>query len=127
MEDKRSKTKTKNNGQVYTPDFLVSNILDYVGYTDGNILQKHVIDNSCGDGAFLCCIVDRYCKDYITRNESIYGLKEDLERYIHGIEIDTIAYDKCLVNLDTIISKFGVQGVKWNVLNCNALSVTIFD
>lgn len=38
MEDKRSKTKTKNNGQVYTPDFLVSNILDYVGYTDGNIL-----------------------------------------------------------------------------------------
>lgn len=118
---------TKNNGQVYTPDFLVSNILDYVGYTDGNILQKHVIDNSCGDGAFLCCIVDRYCKDYITRNESIYGLKEDLERYIHGIEIDTIAYDKCLVNLDTIISKFGVKGVKWNILNCNALSVSIFD
>ena len=127
MEDKRSKTKTKNNGQVYTPDFLVSNISDYVGYTDGNILQKHVIDNSCGDGAFLCCIVDRYCKDYITRNESIYGLKEDLERYIHGIEIDTIAYDKCLVNLDTIISKFGVQGVKWNVLNCNALSVSTFN
>lgn len=127
MEDKRSKTKTKNNGQVYTPDFLVSNILDYVGYTDGNILQKHVIDNSCGDGAFLCCIVDRYCKDYITRNESIYGLKEDLERYIHGIEIDTIAYDKCLVNLDTIVLKFGVKGVKWNILNCNALSVTTFN
>lgn len=127
MEDKRSKTKTKNNGQVYTPDFLVSNILDYVGYTDGNILQKHVIDNSCGDGAFLCCIVDRYCKDYITRNESIYGLKEDLERYIHGIEIDTIAYDKCLVNLDTIVLKFGVQGVKWNILNCNALSVSTFN
>lgn len=117
----------KNSGQVFTPDFLVSNILDYVGYTEGNILQKHVIDNSCGDGAFLCCIVDRYCKDYITQNESILGLKDDLEKYIHGIEIDTIAYDKCLVNLDTIVSKFGIQGVKWNILNCNALSVSVFD
>lgn len=117
----------KNSGQVFTPDFLVSNILDYVGYTDGNILQKHVIDNSFGDGAFLCCIVDRYCKDYITQNESILGLKDDLEKYIHGIEIDTIAYDKCLVNLDTIVSMFGIQDVKWNILNCNALSVSVFD
>lgn len=117
----------KNSGQVFTPDFLVSNILDYVGYTEGNILQKHVIDNSCGDGAFLCDIVDRYCKDYITQNESILGLKDDLEKYIHGIEIDTIAYDKCLVNLDTIVSKFGIQDVKWNILNCNALSVSVFD
>lgn len=117
----------KNSGQVFTPDFLVSNILDYVGYTEGNILQKHVIDNSCGDGAFLCCIVDRYCKDYITQNESILGLKDDLEKYIHGIELDTIAYDKCLVNLDTIVSRFGIQGVKWNILNCNALSVSVFD
>ena len=117
----------KNSGQVFTPDFLVSNILDYVGYTEGNILQKHVIDNSCGDGAFLCCIVDRYCKDYIAQNESILGLKEDLERYIHGIEIDTVAYNDCILNLDTVISKFGVQGVKWNILNCNALSVSAFD
>lgn len=118
---------TKNNGQVYTPDFLVSNILDYVGYTDGNILQKHIIDNSCGDGAFLCNIVDRYCKDYIGQNKSILGLKDDLEKSIHGIEIDTVAYNNCILNLDTVISKFGVQGVKWNVLNCNALSVSVFD
>lgn len=106
---------------------MVSNILDYVGYTDGNILQKHVIDNSCGDGAFLCDIVDRYCKDYIAQNESILGLKDDLEKYIHGIEIDTVAYNDCILNLDTVISKFGVQGVKWNVLNCNALSISVFD
>ena len=105
----------------------MSNILDYVGYTDGNILQKHIIDNSCGDGAFLCNIVDRYCKDYIGQNKSILGLKDDLEKYIHGIEIDTVAYNNCILNLDTVISKFGVQGVKWNVLNCNALSVSVFD
>lgn len=117
----------KNSGQVFTPDFLVSNILDYVGYTEGNILQKHVIDNSCGDGAFLCCIVDRYCKDYIGQNKSILGLKDDLEKYIHGIEIDTVAYNDCILNLDTVISKFGIQDVKWNILNCNALSVSVFD
>ena len=118
---------TKNNGQVYTPDFLVSNILDYVGYTEGNILQKHVIDNSCGNGAFLCDIVDRYCKDYIAQHEEILGLKDDLEKYIHGIEIDIVAYNNCILNLDAVISKFGVQGVKWNVLNCNDLSVSVFN
>lgn len=75
MEDKRSKTKTKNNGQVYTPDFLVSNILDYVGYTDGNILQKHVIDNSCGDGAFLCCIVIGIVKIILLEMNQYMALK----------------------------------------------------
>ena len=23
--------------------------------------KKHIIDNSCGDGAFLCEIIKRYC------------------------------------------------------------------
>ena len=29
--------------------------------------------------------------------------------------------------MDTIVLKFGVKGVKWNILNCNALSVTTFN
>ena len=78
----------KHSGQVFTPDFLVAVILDNVGYVGGNILHKHIIDNSCGDGAFLCEITNRYCKDYIAHNGSIQGLKEELEKYIHGIELD---------------------------------------
>ena len=45
--------KIKEQGKVYTPDYIVKNILNLAGYKGNNILQKHVIDNSCGDGAFL--------------------------------------------------------------------------
>lgn len=55
----------KHSGQVFTPAFLVKNILDICHYTGTDILQKHIIDNSCGDGAFLCEIVERYCSAYI--------------------------------------------------------------
>ena len=51
----------KHSGQVFTPGFLVRNMLDYAGYVCGNILEKHIIDNSCGAGAFLCEAVARYC------------------------------------------------------------------
>lgn len=117
----------KHSGQVFTPDFLVAVILDNVGYVGGNILHKHIIDNSCGDGAFLCEITNRYCKDYIAHNGSIQGLKEELEKYIHGIELDPVAFENCLFNLDVIASDFGIEEVKWDVLNTNALSVVKFN
>lgn len=127
MTDNNSNRMVKHSGQVFTPDFLVISILDYAGYTQGNILQKHVIDNSCGDGAFLCEITNRYCCDFIALHDSTNGLKEELEQYIHGIELDPIAYENCLYNLTTIASEHGVEDVKWNVLNTSALSVTQYN
>ena len=50
----------KKNGEVFTPNFLVEIILDSINYNNSNILKKHIIDNSCGQGAFLCQIVKRY-------------------------------------------------------------------
>lgn len=46
-------TASKSNGRIYTPDYIVDNILDLSGYTQDNVIRKHVIDNSCGDGATL--------------------------------------------------------------------------
>ena len=48
---------TKRNGQVFTPRYIVEMMLDFCGYKDTNILCKHLMDNSCGDGAFLCSSV----------------------------------------------------------------------
>lgn len=127
MINNNSNRMIKHSGQVFTPDFLVSTILDYVGYVDGNILQKHVIDNSCGDGAFLCEITNRYCKDYIAQNGSVRGLKDELEKYIHGIELDPVAYENCLFNLGTIMSEYGIDKVEWNILNSNALLIGEFN
>ena len=54
-----------HNEQIFTPQYIVEDILDRVGYyiignNTSNIRKKHIIDNSCGNGAFLNVIVERY-------------------------------------------------------------------
>lgn len=127
MTDNNSNRMVKHSGQVFTPDFLVVSILDYAEYTKGNIIKKHVIDNSCGDGAFLCAIVSRYCEEFIAIHGTIIGLKYELEHYIHGIELDSIAYENCLYNLNIITSEYGLESVKWDIMNTSALSVTKYN
>lgn len=117
----------KHSGQVFTPAFLVKNILDICHYTGTDILQKHIIDNSCGDGAFLCEIVERYCSAYIQTGSDICMLKSHLEQYIHGIELEQEAYENCLYNLNLVTRKYQINNVQWDVLHQDALSVMCFD
>ena len=52
-----------HNEQVFTPHNIVELMLNHIGYIpSNNILDKYIIDNSCGNGAFLCEIADRYIK-----------------------------------------------------------------
>ena len=120
-------TSTKSNGRIYTPDYIVDNILDLSGYTQHNIIQKHVIDNSCGDGAFLLKIVERYCKQAIIEKYNLIQLKSDLETYIHGIEIDSIECQKCIENVSALTKQFGVENVNWDIKCENTLVVNRFD
>jgi adenine-specific DNA-methyltransferase len=53
-------SKSKNLGQVNTPDWIVKKILDMSGYSGKSILDKYIMEPSCGDGAFLIEIVKRY-------------------------------------------------------------------
>ena len=85
----------KQHGRVYTPDYLVKVILDFGGYDKPTILKKHVIDNSCGDGAFLTEIVRRYCAFFLTQKLDLSKLKHELETYIHGIELDAVESPFC--------------------------------
>ncbi|MCD7714081.1 MAG: N-6 DNA methylase [Prevotella sp.] len=117
----------KHSGQVFTPPFLVRNILDLAEYKDERILGKHVIDNSCGDGAFLCEVADRYCSNYIEKHQTADGLKGELERYIHGIELDRAAWANCRYNLSRLAEGYGLYDVEWDVMNANALRVSKYD
>ncbi|MDR0957420.1 MAG: N-6 DNA methylase [Candidatus Nomurabacteria bacterium] len=114
--------KIKHNGEIFTPSYLVKNMLDFVGYVD-DIEQKHIIDNSCGEGAFLIEIVDRYCRNSTNKKY----LKQDLEKYIHGIELDKNNALKCLENLDKIAEKYGLKNVKWDIKNRNTLEVSEYN
>ena len=117
----------KQHGRVYTPDYLVKVILDFGGYNKPAILKKHVIDNSCGDGAFLTEIVRRYCTSFLTQKQDLSKLKRELETYIHGIELDAAECDKCILNLDKVVEEYGIFKVKWNITNADTLTVDCFN
>lgn len=120
-------SKVKDCGQVFTPDYLVCNILDTAGYLGENVLSKHIIDNSCGDGAFLVEIVERYCSVFFKTNNDINVLSIELQTYIHGIESDEIAYKSCLKNLDYVVSKYNLFDVKWDILFGDSLKITKYN
>lgn len=124
---KQTRTIKKSNGRVYTPDFIVNNILDLSGYCGEKILLKHVIDNSCGDGAFLKEVVRRYCEEAIKRNVNLDSIKEELEFYIHGIEIDELERNKCINNLENVSQIYGIYNVKWDIVCGDALKERGFD
>lgn len=113
----------KHTGQVFTPNFIVKNILDFADYNNENILKKSIIDNSCGDGAFLCEIVERYINTFLQNNQNKEQLKQELETYIVGIEIDSNSYNNCIKNLNKVAEKYNLFNVKWNIHNDNTLSV----
>ena len=117
----------KRHGRVYTPDYLVKTILDFGGYNGNILLKKHVIDNSCGDGAFLKEIVHRYCSTFLSEKKDISELKLDLETYIHGIELDLQEKDTCISNLYQIAEKYGIQYVNWDILNADTLTIDNYN
>ena len=123
--------KTKENGVVYTPNYIVKLILDQSEYEGNKILGKHVIDNSCGDGAFLIEIVTRYIQEFnIVNQRNIFAqdkLKAELETYIHGIELDEVEVIKCKDNLDQLVKKFGIENVNWDINQGDTLKVTRYS
>ena len=122
MPSSNQHTIQKTNGRYYTPSSMVRLILDTAGYQGNAILQKHIIDNSCGDGAFLCEIVHRYCEIALRKGYNIEQLQHDLTHYIHGIEIEPIEYQKCIENLNKIAQSFGVFQAAWDIKNTDALT-----
>lgn len=108
------KTREMHNEQVFTPSWMVNLMLDKLQYSGNGILQKHIIDNSCGKGAFLTEIVDRYCKAYIDVHGNTNGLKHELETYIHGIEIDEVCWGLTIVNINRVGLKYGLENVEWD-------------
>lgn len=119
--------KIKNLGQVCTPVHIVNDILDLIDYKGEQILKKHIIDNSCGQGAFLQQIIERYIKEYVNKNKTCDGVENELSIYIHGIEIDENEYQKCIENLNNFTFWQSIKNVKWDILNADALTINLFD
>lgn len=117
----------KSNGRFYTPHYIVQSILNMSGYCGVDIVKKHVIDNSCGDGAFLVEIVARYCESAKQAGFSNEEIVQDLCRYIHGIEIDKAECEKCIRNVSAVAQSFDLPPVKWDIQCADTMEVKEYD
>ena len=124
---KNEYTEVKHRGKVYTPDYLVADILNQAGYSGTSILKKHIMDNSCGNGQFIVQIIERYCIEHLNKYKNNKNLKVDLETYIHGIEIDSAELKKCIDRCDDLAENFGVKDVHWDFICNDTLNVTKYD
>lgn len=118
--------KVKHKGKIFTPDYLVEAILNQAHYTIGNINKKHVIDNSCGDGQFMIQIVNRYCMDFLNSNSDKRQLKQELQTYIHAIEIENEELSVCKSRCDAVALLYGITDVDWDFYCEDALKSTRF-
>ncbi|NIJ54017.1 HsdM family class I SAM-dependent methyltransferase [Dyadobacter arcticus] len=100
-------------GRVYTPDYIVTKILDDIEFS-GLVPEKTIVDPACGDGQFLKQIVER-----ILANTRPSRLKEALEN-VYGWDIDKEAVQKCRILLNRLIKQYDVH-VEWNISVGNSL------
>ena len=118
-----------HNEQIFTPYWVVNMMLNKIGYIpSADIHDKHIIDNSCGDGAFLAEIVDRYIKHGILdRNISKNELKKGLEKYIHGIDKSgnrTTSKGYISKNINGVLTELNPNG---NISSCKEIIHTEFS
>lgn len=116
--------KSKILGQVYTPRWIVEEILNNIHYSGTAILGKYILEPSCGDGAFLCEVVRRYIFEAKKKHFSEKIIVEHLQTYIYGIEIDPTEYNKCIKNLNLIVKEYLGENIniEWQIFNTDTLS-----
>ena len=115
--------KHKSLGQVYTPDWIVDEILENVGYEADRILSSTILEPSCGDGAFLKRIVSLFMHEAKKKKLSEKQIKQKIEKQIIAFEIDTEEYHKCIDNLNTLLANdFNfTSSINWNIINGDSL------
>ena len=116
-------TKQSRLGQVWTPDWMVSHMLDLAGYTGDAVLSSRILEPSFGNGAFLKEIVTRILKESSARGMTAEDTASIINNNIHGIEIDKEIYKSTIDELVELCSKHGVHTSFPNLLNMDAMDI----
>ena len=100
LNENRTKERTKQTGEVFTPRSLVLEMLDKLP-EDTWLPEKTFLDNSCGNGNFIIEIIQRKIEKGLTTKQALettYGLDlmpdniEDCHQRILDITGDTKEY-----------------------------------
>jgi type I restriction-modification system DNA methylase subunit len=117
MSYKKDHTKKaiKERGEVFTPEFLVEEMLSKLPADFFTSADKTMLDNSCGNGNFLAKILEYRMKNNITQ---LHALKT-----IYGIELDPVNANECRTRLS-----LGSKDVEiWKVLQHNIVCANALD
>lgn len=110
--------KSKELGQVFTPNFVVDLMCENL-----NIVGKKILEPSCGDGAFLTYLARKYIKEFLSKSKDLQALKIALEQNLIGIDIDAVLLQKCRQNLNEIAGEFGLKNIKWTLIEGDFLEL----
>lgn len=113
---------SKKKYQIFTPSSVVNKILDDLGYNGEDILNKTILESSCGTGNFLVEIVERFIRESRKKQWNLRRIKKGLENSIYGVEKDIELFNKCIESLNNIAMKHEISGVNWKIVNGNGLT-----
>lgn len=116
-------TKQSRFGQVWTPDWMVSHMLDLSNYTNEAVLSTRILEPSFGNGAFLKEIVTRILKESSARGMTTKDTASIIDNNVYGIEIDKEIYQNTVDELVEMCSKHGVHTSFPNLLNIDAMDI----
>lgn len=74
---KRGRTRVKENGEIFTPKYIVDELLDKLDQSDPSLFRdpdKTFLDPTCGDGEFLAGALYRKLKNGIPFLQSLKGI-----------------------------------------------------
>jgi hypothetical protein len=123
----KSKERVRRHGEVFTPEWLVRDMLDLVK-TECERVDSRFLEPSCGSGNFLVEILERK----LSTVEQTYNNTFDKEHYalvalmsLYGVELLEDNVLQCKQNLLQTFSKYVENGVARsaavNVLNINII------
>lgn len=78
-------------GIFYTPPVIAERLLDLLESAGAGLINKKIVDPSCGGGAFLIPITNRVMHDHRVKSLTPEKRIAYLEDHINGIEIDSFA------------------------------------
>lgn len=115
FKKKHSKDAIKGRGEVFTPEFMVEEMLNTLPKEYFVSAEKTVLDNSCGNGNFLVKILEWRMKNGISHLDSL--------KTIYGIELDPNNTVECRERL----SLGNKDAEIWKVLNHNIVCANALD
>ena len=114
------------NDQIFTPDYIVSKMLDEIGYNDDNIKTHTILEPSFGAGAFLFEILGRILK-YAAKYELSHSETLEILDNVYGVEIDEKLYKETKSKLIELCEYNGIKYDFPNLINGDATKTLWFN